>query len=164
MKAKDYSRIVGIAWSESDGKKVYEYINAAVGINANDMAHMIEHMQGVLNQIQTAVKEVNPNYQPHFYDVSNDVELAANYTTAPSINEVIESKMNISHYNTADVEASLREIKQDALAQGIDIDKFPYLSEILDDPMNEQLRKDAEAHYQSLSVKLQKLLKQMQGG
>ena len=60
MKAKDYHRIIGIAWEDSkieDRLKIYQMINTAVGINQNDLATVIDQMQTVMNQMQDAIKE-----------------------------------------------------------------------------------------------------------
>ena len=163
MKARDYGRIIGTAWGESNGEKVYDYVNTAVGINANDMANMIEEMQGILNQLQLAMQEVNPNFNAQLFDVDNDVQLSSNYTTAPTLNQVIENKFSIDNYNSQNVQASLQDIKQDAIAQGVNLEQFPYLTELLDNPFDEQLQQDAQQYYTAVTIRLQYMMNQLQG-
>lgn len=163
MKAKDYNRIIGTAWGESDGEKIYDYVNTAVGINANDMADMVEQMQMVLNEMQKALQQVNPDYNPHFYDVDGNIEMASSYTTAPTLNEVIENRINVNNYNNSDVQVALQDIKQDAIAQGVNLDQFPYLSDILDNPFDEALQAEAQAYYSAVIVRTQYLLDHLNG-
>ena len=72
MLAKDYQRIVGIAWEESPADGFMHLINTAVGINHNDMARTIEQMQFTLNHIQAQLKKMDPSYESHDYEVTID--------------------------------------------------------------------------------------------
>lgn len=160
MKAKDYNRIIGIAWGEADGEKVYEYVNTAVGINSNDLADLVEQMQGVLNELQIAMQEVNPNFQPSLYEVAGDVQFdGSGYTTAPTLNEVINQKFDVSNY--ANTEVALQGLQEQALAQGFDMNDFPYLSEIFANPGDAQTLEDAFNYYTAASVRLQALMQEM---
>ncbi len=161
MKANDYSRIIGIAWGEADGEKIYDYVNTAVGINANDLSGMVEQMQLVMNEMQKALRELNPDYQPHFYDVDESAQFANNTSIAPSIDQVIESKINIDNYSREDVLVTLQEIKQDAIAQGLPIDQIPFLSQLLDDPFDEALQTEAKAYWEGIMVRNQFILNNM---
>ncbi|MEO0339761.1 MAG: hypothetical protein AAF242_11155, partial [Bacteroidota bacterium] len=89
MRALDYHRIVGIAWEASDGIDPYKLINVAVGINQNDLADMVNQMQNVMNDMQLAIQEVNPNYQPKLFETVHPGQQVAspsyqNYTVAPT--------------------------------------------------------------------------------
>lgn len=80
MLAKDFHRIVGIAWDESDGKEVYKMINTAVGINQNDLANMVDQLQSVVNSLQVAMNKLDPSYEVNLLATSGGV-FANNPTT-----------------------------------------------------------------------------------
>lgn len=86
MLARDYQRIIGIAWEKSQGGDYAQLINTAVGINHNDMAKTIEQMQFTLNHIQAHLKKLDPNFQPHEYEVSIGQfgENTLEYSVAPT--------------------------------------------------------------------------------
>lgn len=72
MLARDYQRIVGIAWENSSDDGFINLINTAVGINHNDMSKVIEQMQFTLNHIQAKLKELDPSFAAHEYEVTID--------------------------------------------------------------------------------------------
>jgi hypothetical protein len=61
MKARDFKRIIGVAWEAAEGKEFYKLVNTAVGLNQNDTGKLIEEMKSVINEMQKALQEVNPN-------------------------------------------------------------------------------------------------------
>lgn len=135
MKAKDYGRIVGIAWQASDGKKAFDYVNTAVGINSNDMADMMDYMQSVMNEMQLAIKEVNPNYEPTIFNVAGrPTAIADNYTVAPTMNQHILSQLQID--GDASLEEKMRALKQYTYESdaGEYLEHFPYLYELMENP------------------------------
>ncbi len=69
MKARDFKRIIGVAWEASDGLDFVKMIKTAVGLNQNDTGALIEQMQSVINHMQKALAEVNPNYQPQPFEI-----------------------------------------------------------------------------------------------
>jgi hypothetical protein len=146
MKAKDYGRIVGIAWSESDGKELFDYITTAVGINSNDMAKTMEDMQIVINQIQMAMRDINPNFQPTYFDVDGQVDLNANhYTSSPPLDIVVGNQLGISEFSSK--EEVFNAAKEYVTSQELDMNKYPYFLEILENPSDIELMKKARDHY-----------------
>ena len=140
MKARDFTRIIGIAWETSDGKQAFEYINTAVGINSNDMAKMIEGMQSIMNEMQLAIQEVNPNYEPKMFQVSGTPNLMANdYSVSPSMNQHIVNQLNIDE--NASLDDKMQALKQYAYDNGAGeyLEQFPYLSELMDNPHDMEL-------------------------
>ena len=140
MQAKDFARIIGIAWEESDGKKAFAYINTAVGINANDTAKMLEEMQSLMNEMQLALQEVNPNYEPKLYSVSSRPNLMSDsYSMAPSMNEHIMSQLNIGENDS--LEDKMAALKQYAYDNGAGeyLEQFPYFFELLENPNDMEL-------------------------
>tara|TARA_R110000744_G_scaffold380084_1_gene499694 strand:+ start:2212 stop:4284 length:2073 start_codon:yes stop_codon:yes gene_type:complete len=68
IKASDFSKIIGVAWSESDFNSLFNYINTAIGFNANQMGTTINSMQTVINSLQNEIKKLNPDYKPVYFD------------------------------------------------------------------------------------------------
>jgi hypothetical protein len=160
MKANDYKRIIGIAWGDSDGSKVFNYINTAVGINSNDMAGMMEHMQLVLNNMQVALKKVVPDYKPTMYAVDKRVALSTKgYSTSPSLNEITRTKVGITKATSP--KEAMQQVKEYASAQGVDLKQYPLINELLDNPTPEMAQKVYE-HYSKSLVKIQKTMADMQ--
>jgi hypothetical protein len=54
MKAEDYARIVGVAWSSSKGKS-YSKINVAIGLNANDISRVVTEQTALIKQQGEAI-------------------------------------------------------------------------------------------------------------
>ncbi|PTM07451.1 MAG: hypothetical protein DA407_10450, partial [Bacteroidetes bacterium] len=85
MKATDYAKIIGVAWSSSENENTMNYINTAVGFNTNQMGMMINNMQTVMNSMQEELAKLNPNYKPIYFDTE---EVQPNY----SLSEFLESE------------------------------------------------------------------------
>jgi len=157
MLAKDYSRIIGIAWGESDGKKLFDYVNTAVGINANDMAHLIENLQIVVNQMQVALQQVNPEYKPQFFAVEG-TEIAARpaYTTSPTIEQIAMSRFAPSNY--ADLKAALQPVVQYASEQQLDLGQYPYILDLMNNPGDKALAQKTLDHYTAVLHQLEGMM------
>lgn len=138
MKARDYKNIVGISWGESDGKKMFEFINTAVGINTNDMAGMIDNMQKTMNQIQAALQKVNPEYVPSYYDVDNSSPIMANQstTTSPSMPQTLYNQLSPYSNSTQ----AIQELRKNLTAQGFDVNQLPLLAQVMNNPTPENTK------------------------
>lgn len=148
MKAKDFGRIIGVAWEAADGEKAFEYINTAVGINANDMAGMVDQMQSVLNKMQLAIQEVNPNYEPELFQVSGQSNMLENgYTVSPSMNQHILNQLNVDE--NASLDTKLGALKKYAYDNGAGeyLESFPHLFELMDNPHDEALVQEVISEY-----------------
>ncbi len=156
MHAIDFKRVIGIAWSESDSLKDFNYINTAVGINANDMAATIEDMQLVLNNIQLSLKKLDPNYKPSLYSMGKQSKNASgDYSKAPSYRETISNNINMEKYtNSTD---ALKEINKYVATQGLDLNQFKYLSQLMENPTLPEAQKALD-HYNKVIKKLEGLL------
>ncbi|MBX2928053.1 MAG: hypothetical protein KF852_09480 [Saprospiraceae bacterium] len=53
---KQYSQIVGVAWSAAPAGSKLAFVNMAIGLNTNDMARLVEEQQ---NRIESLEKEVS---------------------------------------------------------------------------------------------------------
>lgn len=148
MMAKDFARIVGIAWEESDGEKAFAYINTAVGINSNDTAEMLEEMQALMNEMQLAIQEVNPNYEPRLYSVTSRPSLMSDtYSMSPTMNEHIISQLNVGE--NASLEDKMAALKQYAYDNGAGeyLEQFPHFFELLENPHDMELVQTVISEY-----------------
>ena len=157
MTALDYRRVIGVAWADSDLKKPFSYINTAVGLNTNDLAGTVDQMQSVINEMQLALQKAVPDYKPTPFMVSGKTLAAGTtqtgYSTSPSMREIV--KTDIAGYKTA--REALQEVKQYADKQGVDLNQYPYLNELLTNPTPEIAQK-AQAHYANVIVRAQGML------
>lgn len=146
MRTLDYHRIVGIAWEESDGKDAFKFINVAVGINQNDLADIVHQMQNVMNEMQLAIQEVNPNYQPSIFATVHPGEVVRtpsfqNYTVASTHASQLSDLFDSRNYETKEeaIEAVKKAWNEVA---NIDLEEHPHMSYILEnqDKMDEILQ------------------------
>ncbi len=157
MKARDYGRIIGISWGEADGSKLFDLVNTAVGINANDMAQMVENLQIIVNQMQTALNQVNPNYQPYFFDVTGTVVAQApSYSTAPTLGQIAGTGFNPSQYNN--LQDAMKPVVQYATQQQFDFGKYPYLEDLFNNPSDVALAQKTLDHYTHVLHQLEDIM------
>ena len=134
MKARDYQRIVGVAWANSTPGQYINLINTAVGINNNDLGRVIEDMQYTLNQLQLAMQQVNPDYQIRLYDVEEPyAAIPSDMTISPTHPAYVSSYFEGKTYENkaalcADVKKALVE------EAGISFKEVPVLEFMLDNP------------------------------
>lgn len=137
MKARDYQRIIGVAWEASDGSEFVKMINTAVGINHNDTAQMIEQMQLVINNMQQALQEVNPDYQPAYFELGDTLVAQTNtqgVTLAPSHPALLGNyfEKGKQYENRAEM---LQDVKRTLSERvNINLEHYPMVAYILDHP------------------------------
>lgn len=143
MKARDYQRIIGVAWEASDGSEFFKLVNTAVGLNQNDTGKMIEELQMVVNQMQKALQEVNPEYQAHFFDVdesglAQQVEL--DYSVGPTHPTKLNGHFTEKQYtDRTELLADVKHILSNEA--NINLEQYPLVAYILDHPEQaEELR------------------------
>ena len=168
MLPKDYHRVVGIAWDDSDGKEHFKMINTAVGINQNDLADIVDEMQALLNTMQLALKEVNPDFEVKLYQTDGEhpetemVSTKLDYTVSPT------HASNVSAYFTGKTYGSQEE-RIDAVRYAlveladVDLEANPLVTYILDNPDKSEA---IIAYYSEILAALSKsaeILQQMGG-
>lgn len=137
MKARDFKRIVGIAWEASDGKEVFKLVNSAIGLNQNDTGKLIEEMQLVINEMQKAIQQLNPNYEARLFEVGettvNTRPTAPDFTVSNTHPTQIGSYFEGKTYR--DRREMLQDVKKALVERGnITLDKYPLVTYILDHP------------------------------
>ncbi len=164
MKARDYARIVGVAWEnskEADQNKIFQMINTAVGINQNDMSATVEQMQMVMNKMQAAIQEINPEYAGYTFATQNN-QLPSN--TNYSVSSTHES--NMMHYFDGQAYSNREElgalVKHALETEAhIDLSKYPVIDKILLDPAYAE---SAKQHYSKLLDQYLQRLEDMKSG
>ncbi len=58
MKTDDFSKIVGTAWSASDDPRS-SYVNVAIGMNRNDLVHLLSRQQDQLQALRSEMDEMH---------------------------------------------------------------------------------------------------------
>ncbi len=145
MLARDYQRIVGVAWENSKPGKFINLINTAVGVNHNDMAKVVEDMQFTLNHIQDAIKKIDPSFVSHDYEVSKQEfqERSLDY----NVSSTHKSKMTdyFSGKEYSNKKEMFLDVKNALVNKaGINLDDIPVLKFILENPEEAQ---NLTAHY-----------------
>lgn len=158
MKARDYKRIIGVAWEASDGAAFFKLINTAVGLNQNDTGKLIEEMQMVINQMQKAIQELKPDYQAHLFEV--DETTLSTQAATPDFTVAKTHPSQMGTYFQGKTYQTRQEMLQDvkkALVEraNINLDKYPLVGYILDHP--EQAR-DMAKYYNQVKETMSELV------
>ena len=134
MLAKDYQRIIGVAWEEDQADQLVSLINTAIGINNNDMAGVIDRMQYTLNNIQQSLAKLDPEFAMDIYETGSYVEkqTAARDMTVSSFyrdNDPFNGKTYSSKKEMLqDVKRVLKEEVR------IDLDQYPLINYVFENP------------------------------
>lgn len=155
MKTLDYKRIIGIAWGESDGKKLFEYVNTAVGINSNDLAQSVENLEVVMNKMQIALKQVNPSYEPSFFDVNGNsiAQRSSSFSKAETLNQIAANQIFPSSFSN--LNEAMQPVVQFAEAQKMDLGQYPYLLDLINNPTDKVLAQKTLDHYTKVLSQLE---------
>ena len=166
MLALDYARIIGVAWQASDATKrgeVYQMINTAVGINQNDMAGMIDQMQTVMNSMQEAIAQLNPDYEVYAFATNGTTPMpgtaAPSYSAAPTNRTAMQGYFQGQSYESREELGQLIVSALETQAE-VDMSQYPVIERMLLDP---EYAAQAEAHYTELLGTYTDWLKELQG-
>ena len=161
MRINDYSRIVGVAWEEYHGKDLFSFINTAVGINSNDLTQEIAKMQVLLNEMQAALVQSNPDYKPTYFNVetvsvSKNIKTTKSKTMQQLVFEQYEIDQIASNEKKMDQIQSLMSQK-DSESLHFKFSDMPYLNEVLENPSEENIAK-YNAYYSNALKKLKSMV------
>jgi uncharacterized protein YunC (DUF1805 family) len=148
MTLDQYKKIVGTAWSTSDGKKSFAMINVAVGINTNDTVDKLKKQQEELESLKIAMNNIvsyieskDPSFNGDFLALS-PVQVQANKVEEPFSNQGMaiqnsENKMlamaEFLENNPEMLMSAMAEAKEMLTAKGIDFNRFEQTSRLLND-------------------------------
>ena len=141
MKARDFKRIIGVAWEAADGSEFFKLINTAAGLNQNDTGKLIEEMQLVINQMQKAIQEMKPDYQPHLFEVGETT--LANRPVAPDFTVSSTHPSQMDNYfqgkNYPNRQEMLQDVKKALVERAnINLDQYPLIGYMFDHPEQAQ--------------------------
>lgn len=112
-------------------------INTAVGINQNDTGRLIEQMQSVINNMQSALQQVNPDYQPEYFDLGES-PIAQAYAQGITLSPTHPAQMAAFFEDGRKYEdrtEALQDVKRVLTENAnINLDHYPMVSYILDHP------------------------------
>ena len=161
MRVNDYKRIVGVAWEEYHGQELFSFINTAVGINTNDLVQEIVNMQVVLNHMQEALLDVNPSFTPKYFDVETvSVSENTKTTKSKSLPELMAQQYGLDNVtDNKEKLSSLRSLmeQKDLESPHFQFSDLPYLSEVLNNPTEENIVK-YNAFYTQALERLQSII------
>ncbi|GAB5554336.1 MAG: hypothetical protein Sapg2KO_39270 [Saprospiraceae bacterium] len=164
MRPKDYHRIVGIAWQESDGKAPFRMINTAVGINQNDLANIVDEMQTVMNEMQLALKRLDPEYQVSLFNTDSSKpqasQASSDYSVAPTHPSKVDHLFSGMTFETQEEAiAAVTQAWKKVANIDIEEEQFEIMRTILDHP--EQAPQVA-ANYAKRIQSLQEIVQDLQ--
>ena len=150
LRTEDFARIVGVAWQAGESFPM-NVVNVAVGINTNDLANRVskqqqamEVMQGQMNQMQ---QQMNQLYtllgQKSPYEGVANLPVASGVTALPAqqiqvvpTQEPLQLEMaQILDKNPELFIECFAKAKAKLEAKGVDINKFPEVAVIYNDPI-----------------------------
>ena len=154
MKIKDYRRIVGVAWSDAQSNKVFNYVQTAIGINNNDLTKQVERMQSVMNAMQNALERLDPQFKAQLFDVDS-VTVAEEKTKPVSIQERVANRSGKLVYTS--LKEALEQTQVYAVDRSdFDVMKLPFIQEVINNPTKENAEKLIE-YYTKVLNKLNRM-------
>ena len=134
MKSGDYGRVVGIAWEAGRGDMPFNFINTAVGVNANDLSKKVEKLNRRVENILAFLEGKAP--------LLDEVQIQAQATTALSK----PSTKALKCYSDEEIDQLLdryepyiksiyREAEKELRKRGQDPDANPFLRDFIDNPV-----------------------------
>ena len=160
MKLGDYAHIVGVSWQAANGLMPFSYVNVAVGINANDLTRKLlqqqaeidelkgktDEMKGKMNGLMSYLKTKDANFNAELYALPagsqpmTPAPAVANNPSPSMTASAMEKTINSASFSELFAQQpelltkSMAMAKQQFEKQGIDVNKHPYLKQLLTDP------------------------------
>lgn len=139
MRTEDYTRIVGVAWQASDNP-LGGLVNAAIGINTNDVANRVAQQQRELDALK---QQINQLYVRAGLPAPNAVQPGGpNQPVSNNDQPVLEkpalSKAQVDQWLDAHrhiFETWMNRTRAELEQQGADIHKYPEVAAIYADPV-----------------------------
>jgi hypothetical protein len=132
LKAADFKNIVGIAWSESKNE-VFNLILVAVGINANDIAILVEKQQAQIDKQDAEIRDLKARLER--------IEKALlgaepqNIKVTACAENILEQPRTVYLYRLTEKQLNegIELAKQKLAENGIDVKNHPFFSQIESD-------------------------------
>ncbi len=154
--AKQYSQIVGVAWSAAPAGSKLSLINLAIGLNTNDVARLVEEQQSKIEQLErnfAALEQRLAALESGKLQVSPAAQQAVAH--APFMDASLPVALDEAQINDAIV------LLEDTYrARGIDVDKHTGLSKLFrDETFRKDIIRQVQDNYQVTRANMLKLEK-----
>lgn len=133
MQAGDYSRIIGVAWEEAPAAPL-NYVNVAVGINANDLSQKVAELNRKVDNIMAYLEGTEPLLTE---DGSEQVMVKNTLPQTTTMTKLItdEEFDRFVEENEVFFTMAFDQAKEKLIKQGHNIDDIPGLRQMFDDPV-----------------------------
>ena len=141
LRAEDYGKIVGMAWSEADGKEE-QFINVAVGLQTNDFAKLIIRQEREIEALEKEFIETNeqlarmvPGFKPPAGLTDEGISNAASplaEVNAKSLSAL--SKWDLSELKSSDLQETVGLVEKTFLKQGGSTETIALLNQLKTNP------------------------------
>lgn len=146
MKADQYHKIVGIAWSASESLQ-YGYVNVAVGLNANDVAKLgikqeqkIEELEKEINSLQEQMNMMNDvlsQLVPNYSSIMQNSQQKSTSSTVLSQDQTdLPEEKTITYYEITreQILEGISLAKKTLKEKGVDINSYPFFVKMETEP------------------------------
>ncbi len=145
LSIKDYSEIVGVAWTASAGNGSYSMINVAIGINTDPLTSVIKQQQADINNLKQQLNQVNSFLAAKFPDYKPDMQNNAitptenksqkeNTTVTEKTNSKNELIVKILKHNPEVMDNIMKTTRKDLDKKGINYNLFEQTKELVNNP------------------------------
>lgn len=139
IKAQDIRNIVGIAWSGSSNTYGITTINVAVGLNVNDNQKVVDQLQTEVNALKDQLADMNGKLDRILSGNTAPASSAATALTSASthrgdILEPADADVIYHQLTQEEVIAAADQAKQQAAAEGIDVNTNAFWVSYTNDP------------------------------
>jgi hypothetical protein len=157
MRAADFKHIIGVAWSAAHDSPM-NLVNVAIGINSNDLGHKLDELDQKVNNI---LQYLQGNGSLEGLDVvdGQETEALASQPGSEPANPFAEGLSDEEFDQFLDENKLVFEdiygkVKQSLTEQGYDLNKYPEMLDLLDNPVSyiKEVRRDPRFLSQWASV------------
>jgi len=167
VKAEDYARIVGVAWSGSNSD-TYNLINVAVGMNEGDISKAVAENKNKLEELNTSFSKSDdvlatllPNYKKAVQRKKTENLSAKNII--PGGMNLSTDQLNTSGYNVREISSDkvmemLNVAERSLKEHGINVEGNPFWDKIKADPRyKDAVIKDVQdAYRKEIEIQIEK--------
>jgi hypothetical protein len=156
MKAGDYHRIIGVAWEEAPNQPL-NFVNVAVGINANDLSQKVEKLNHRVDNIMGYLEGKEPLKSENELSqalITNSFMQPQTTMTKGITDEQFDQFVG---QNEGFFKMAFQQAGEQLKAKGYNLDRFPGLEEIINDPIPfmKKIRRDPNYATQWARVDMQ---------
>ncbi|ARV09013.1 hypothetical protein BTO05_04950 [Winogradskyella sp. PC-19] len=150
--SSDIKNIVGVAWEAVKSKPGFNYVNVAVGLNANDTSHFIEKLENQISQQQNEIDELKNVLEKTLSRITAiengntvpaDSDIANSGVSSDGRNYNIEDDIIYYEITDADVENGLLLAEKSMQDEGVDTKKHFVWKKLREDAAFKSKLKDA---------------------